>query len=84
MGPQPFAHYIGRLSEEFGGALPSVIWQERQRLPAGFMEQIIEYRRYAEAFAANQVQPEGWRSSPLRTIAMEIEHELAAEEIDGR
>jgi len=81
-GPQPFEHYIGRLSEEFGGALPSVILRELQRLPVGFMEQVIEYRRYAEAVATNTAHPEGWDTSPMRTLAMEIEHELAAEEIE--
>lgn len=41
--------YIGRLSEEFGGALPSVIEAELDRLPVGFLERVIEYRAYAAA-----------------------------------
>jgi hypothetical protein len=81
-GPQPFEHYIGRLSEEFGGALPSVILAELQRLPVGFMEQIVEYRRYAEAHAANRADPKGWERSALRTLAMVIEHELAQADIE--
>ena len=81
-GPQPFEHYIGRLSEEFGGALPSVILAELARLPVGFMEQIIEYRAYAAAYAANRADPKSWESSELRTLAMQNEHELAEEEID--
>ena len=73
------------MSEEFGGALPTVIWAEQQRLPVGFLEQIIEYRRYAEAYAANQVDgsSDGWRSTPMRTLAKELEHALAEEELDG-
>ena len=81
-GPQPFAHYIGRLSEEFGGALPSVIWRELQRLPVGFLEQVIEYRHYAAAVAANRTDPHGWQSSPMRTLAQEIDHALAEEELN--
>jgi len=71
------------LSEEFGGALPTAIFAEQQRLPVGFLEQIIEYRSYAGAVTANQVDPKGWNRSPMRTLAMEIEHALAAEEING-
>jgi len=81
-GPQPFEHYIGRLSEEFGGALPSVILAELARLPVGFMEQIIEYRHYAAAYAANRADPKGWESSEPRTLAMVIEHELAQADIE--
>jgi hypothetical protein len=62
--------------------VPTAIWAEQQRLPVGFLEQIIEYRRYAEAYAANQADPAGWRSTPMRTLAMEIEHALAEEELE--
>jgi hypothetical protein len=44
---------------------------------------VIEYRAFAAAVAANAAHPTGWQSSPLRTLAMEIEHEIAAEEIHG-
>jgi hypothetical protein len=72
------------LSEEFGGALPSVIWKERSRLPVGFLEAIIEARAYAAAVAANESDPKGWGSSVMRTTAKEIELALAAEEIAQR
>jgi len=42
---------------------------------------VIEYRNYAAAFYANQAAPTGWQSSPMRQLAMEIEHALAAEEL---
>lgn len=74
----PIEHYYGRLSEEFGGALPSVIWKEQQRLPIGFLEQLLEYRRYAEAHAANKADPQGGGTSPMRALAQEIEFALAA------
>jgi hypothetical protein len=70
------------LSEEFGGALPSAILAEQQRLPAGFLEQVIEYRNYAAAKAANTIEPKGWTSSPMRTLAKEIEHALVQEQIE--
>lgn len=47
----------------------------------GFLQQVIEYRRYAEAYAANAANLPGWDASPLRIVATEIEHELAEEEI---
>jgi hypothetical protein len=59
-----------------------VIWAERLRLPAGFLEQVIEYRAYAAAVAANESDPKGWTSTELRRLAKTIEHELAQEEID--
>lgn len=78
----PIEHYYGRLSEEFGGVLPSVIVEEQQRLPVGFLEQVIEYRAYAAAHAANEVDAPGWEKSPMRTMARQIEMALAQEEID--
>lgn len=78
----PIEHYFGRLSEEFGGALPSAIAAEKRRLPMGFLEQLIEYRAYAQAHAANEADPKGWNSTPMRRLVKEIEHELVAESID--
>jgi len=78
----PLEHYLGRLSEEFGGALPSEIWAEWQRLPAGMLEQIIEYRNYAAAKHANDVDPKGAsQGGPMRQLAMEIEFALVQEGI---
>jgi hypothetical protein len=79
----PFEHYIGQLCEEFR-CLPSAAWREVQRLPVGFLLQIIEYRRYADAYAANAARMPDREHSELRMIATEIEHELAAEEIEAR
>lgn len=50
-------------------------------MPAGFLERILDYRGYAAAYYANRVNPAGWQSTALRTMAMEIEHELAEEEL---
>jgi len=58
-----------------------VIFAEQQRLPAGFLEQVIEYRNFAAAVAANTVDPKGWQTSPMRQLATEIEFERAAAEI---
>ena len=78
-GPMPIEHYFGRLSEEFGGALPSEIIAEQRRLPIGFLEQVIEYRAYAHAHAANAADPKGSGSTPMRQLALAIEAELAFE-----
>lgn len=79
----PFAYYLGRLCEEFPGRLPTEIWAEKMRLPEGLLEEIIESRSYARAMHANEVDPTGWVSSPVRTMAKEIEMELATQEIHG-
>lgn len=79
-----FAHYLAWLCEEFPGRLPTELMAERARLPDGLLEEIIASRYYARAVAANQIDPKGWNSSPMRTTAMEIEHELAGEEIAKR
>lgn len=47
------------------------------------MEQIIEYRAYAAAKMTNDVEPKDWRDSAMRTLAMQIEHELAPEDLAG-
>jgi hypothetical protein len=60
------------------------VWAELQRLPAGFLQQIIEYRSYAAAVAANDVDPAGWQASTLRTVAKDIEHALVDEEMANR
>lgn len=77
----PFAYYWSRLCEEFPGRLPTEIYAEQQRLPAGFLEEIIESRLFARAYFANQADPQRWQSSPMRIAAMELEHELAQEEM---
>jgi hypothetical protein len=67
------------LSEEFGGALPSAIWAEVLRLPAGFLEQLIEYRAYA---AAKQVYAQNPKAEGgLVDLVKVIEFELAQEAI---
>lgn len=78
-----FAYYLGRLCDEFPGRLPTEIWAEKMRLPEGLLEEIIESRAYTRAWQANEVDPKGWASSPRRTMAKEIEMELAADEIHG-
>jgi hypothetical protein len=85
-GPQPFEDYVGRLSEEFGGALPSVILAERAQLPAGFLEQLIEYRAYRPAYRALKAADSAEARDRLRqwdlgALAEQIEMELAEEEV---
>lgn len=86
-GPQPFEHYIGRLSEEFGGALPSVIWREQQRLPVGFLERIVACRHYAgmKALVDEATTVEARKrlpKTPLRYLVDQILLELRKEEHD--
>lgn len=70
---------IGRLSEEFGGALPSVILAERRRLPYGFMERAIEYRVYAATKAAKDHGDNPKAKSEMWQLVARNEAAIAAE-----
>jgi hypothetical protein len=81
--PIPYEHYIGWLSEEFG-RLPTEIEAERDRLPVGTLEQIIEYRRMAEAYfarkaATTHAQTARLRLTPMGAMAEVIWFELLQE-----
>jgi hypothetical protein len=79
----PVEHYIGRLSEEFGGALPTAIAAEQHRLPVGFLEQVIEYRAYAAAYQTFRSNPQA--EGELVDLVRQIESALvqAETEADG-
>jgi hypothetical protein len=51
-------------------------------MPVGFLEDVILARRYVEAYHANQRDPKGSESSPMRTLALEIEAEIAQGALD--
>jgi hypothetical protein len=53
---------------------------ERARLPYGLLEEIVAARYFSRAIAANTANVPGWEASAWRTLAKEIEHELAEEE----
>jgi hypothetical protein len=76
----PVEHYMGRLSQEFGGALPTAIAAEQHRLPVGFLEQVIEYRAYAAAYQTFRSHPTA--EGELVNLARQIEAALVQEEID--
>jgi len=68
--------------------LPSEAWAEWLRLPAGFLEQIVEYRRYADMkFAVDRAttptERARIRATPMGELAERIYLELAGEEISG-
>lgn len=52
-------------------------------MPVGFVEDVILTRRYVDAYYANEANVPGWETSPLRTLARQIEMERAQEEING-
>jgi hypothetical protein len=75
------------LSEEFGGALPTAIWAEQQQLPAGFLEEIVFFRGYANAKQAyDQACAQGGDAvqrlpaSRLMTLVRTVDFELVTEE----
>ena len=59
--------------------MPSEAWREWQRLPAGFMEQVIEYRAYGSAKAVADANPKA--AGGLVDLVRVIEFELVQEEI---
>ncbi len=66
--------------EWFPGRLPTELQAEMDRLPAGFVDEMIESFQYARAVSANKTDPKGHASSPLRQAAAENEMALAEEE----
>jgi len=65
------------LSEEFGGATPSVILAEIARSPVGFLEEIVEARAYARAKAIWEANPTA--QGELVQLAKIISFELVQE-----
>lgn len=76
----PFEHFLGRLCEEFH-CLPSEAWAEVQRMPVGFLEQVIEYRGYAAAKAVIDRNPKAAAGWPLGELVVQIEFALAQQEM---
>ena len=81
--PQPFEHYIGRLCEEFQ-CLPTDAWREVQRLPAGFLETIVMFRRYAEAYHIFEQSPKELPEMAYMDDVITHAHQLVEEEIRER
>lgn len=79
----PVAFWIGRLSQEFGGAMPSVILREIANAPDGLLEDIVEARDYVQAYLSVQAKdfPKGKEppTPSLELLVREIESELAEE-----
>lgn len=67
----------------FPGRLPTEIHAEIDRLPEGFMDEMINSYAYAKAMAANVADPKSSQSTALRSAALEIEGELAEDEVYG-
>jgi len=70
------------MSEAFGGALPSAILAERDRLPVGTLDRILEDRYLARAIAHFHTHPKA--EGPLMDLLRTIDLDLAQEEIDAR
>lgn len=82
-GPQPFEQFIGRLCEEFH-CLPDAAWRCWLKMPAGFMERVIEYRAYAGTKAQYDHASNPKAESPMLSLVKEIDFEIAQEDINSR
>ena len=69
--------------EWFPGRFPTEIQAEIDRLPCGFVDEMIESFAFARAVSANDANVPGWETSPLRTLARQIEMDIAQEQIDS-
>ncbi len=56
-GPQPLSLWVSRMCEAFS-CLPSEIEAEWQRLPVGFLEDIVESRAYERAYSFYKANPD--------------------------
>lgn len=64
--------------------MPSVVLREWARLPVGMLEQILEYRRYAETKREyDRDSTTRADESALRQLVRILEFEIAHEEITG-
>ena len=85
-GPLPVEYWLSRLCEEFG-ALPSEMLAELERLPAGTLESILEYRQFGRAIAIYEqsTQAPGELVALIKTIDFElVADELARKRQEGR
>ena len=80
--PPPFEFWIGRICEEFH-CLPSEAMREWRTSPAGFLEDVMEARAYAQAWAMvdGAKSAKDIPSSPLTDLAITIRRELAEDEL---
>lgn len=63
--------------------MPSQALREAERVPVGFLDDVIAARRFVEAFYANQRDPKGSDSTPMRRLVLELEAEDAAAVLGG-
>ena len=80
------AFWISRVCEEFG-CLPSAAEAELNRQPVGWLEEIIEARRYAEtkrAFDGAKDKRDVPLTLPLYAVVKAITFDLAEEELEKR
>lgn len=82
-GPLTFEYWIGRISEEFGGALPTAVMEEVDRLPSGMLEQIIQDRAIARAIRVYQQDPKATGDILVDLVRL-VDFELAQEAIDAQ
>jgi hypothetical protein len=82
----PFACYLGYLCDQFPGRLPTEILAERDRLPAGFLDEILDSRHYRRAYDAWNQNPkvEGELVDLVKAITFEfVQEQMDSERDDG-
>lgn len=70
------------MCQAFPGRFPTEVFAERDRLPEGFLEEVIEAGYYERAFEVHEHNPRA--SGGLIDIIQTLEFEDAAQEIAAR
>jgi hypothetical protein len=79
----PLAYYVSRVCEEFA-CVPSVALAEVDRLPAGFLEDVIEARSFGVAYdIVQRSEPKDIPDTPMVKLVQEIDLDVALREMKG-
>jgi hypothetical protein len=82
-GPMPFTLWVGRLCDEFPGRLPSELLAEWQRLPAGFLDEVMEARAFVRTKTLLEAAPEPDKvpETPMLQIVKDVIEAVADEDL---
>jgi hypothetical protein len=87
--PYPFMLWLAQLCSAFPGRLPSEVLAEVDRLPVGYLSEVLEMQAYVQAKAMTDAATTAEARkrlprTPLFSLVSEIELELAAEELKNK
>ena len=75
------------MCESFPGRLPTEIWQETQRLPIGFLDDVVEARAYMSAYRIYKnakSKADLPTDAPMVDLVRDVTFAIAADELKKR